>query len=535
MDARDHPMHREERFSGAGSTEVGESGSMPSARPHIASWDEQADQRFRMLVEQLQEIVIVHDAAQIAYVNRSAVSALGYDQASDLLGRPLREVIHPDDLRAPPGASTGPMTLRLLRRDGDVRLGEVSSLGLDFDGGASFVVVARDVTELRQSAARRALRERLAAFDTLVAGVAHELNNPMTYALAGVEVTLRRLRMRAANATQDVDDGIALEALDRALSGLNRMREIVRNLVTFAHGDPEAPSIVDVRAVLESAIQLAWHQIRHRARLDKDLAEVPPVKVNVVRLGQVFLNVLVNAAEAIPEGRADHHRVHVVTRAEDDGTVIIEIADTGAGIPTEALPRIFDPFFTTKSPGAGTGLGLSIAHGIVRDMGGQISVESAVGQGTMVRVELPCARAWKLSTGSMKAIAPVKRERGRVLVVDDEARVGDAIALTLHDEYDVTAVRSGQEALNRLAAGESYDVVLCDLLMPVMTGMELYAELLRVAPGVASSVVFITGGVCTPRAHAFIASVANPCVQKPIDAKELRELVRNRTRIGARG
>jgi CheY-like chemotaxis protein len=133
----------------------------------------------------------------------------------------------------------------------------------------------------------------------------------------------------------------------------------------------------------------------------------------------------------------------------------------------------------------------------------------------------------------MKAVVP-KVERGRVLVVDDDARVGDVIALTLHDEHDVTAVRSGREALDRLAAGERYDVVLCDLLMPVMTGMDVYAELLRVAPEVASSVVFITGGVSSPRARAFIASVANPCVQKPIDAKELRELVRNRARIGAR-
>jgi PAS domain S-box-containing protein len=529
-------MQRDERSSDGDRTENHGSGLMRAARPSAPPWEEETDLRFRALVEQLQEMVIVRRGERIAYVNLSAVATLGYDRASDLVGRLFDEVVDPDDLCAQPGDATRPRTLRLLRRDGEVRAVEVVSFGLDFDDGPSLVFVARDVTELRELQARRALTERLAAFNTLVAGVAHELNNPMTYALAGVDVALRRLRVCAASGPQDADDALALEALERALTGLNRMRDIVRNLVTFAHGDPETRSIVDVRSLLESAIQLASHQIRHRARIEKELGEVPPIEANAARLGQVFLNVLVNAAEAIPEGQADRHCVRVITRIEDDSTVEIEIADTGVGISAEELPRIFDPFFSTKGPSAGTGLGLSIAHGIVRDLGGRISVQSTVGQGTVVRLELPCARAWKrTSTQSATPIASGAAERCRILVIDDDRLVGDAIARVLTQESDVTVVTSGEEALKRLAEGERFDVILCDLLMPVMTGMDFYAELVRAAPESIGSVVFMTGGASTPRARAFVEGLAGTCLQKPIDAKELRELVRERTRIRARG
>jgi len=383
----------------------------------------------------------------------------------------------------------------------------------------------------RECDGRSRVNEHLAVFETLVAGVAHELNNPMTYALAGVDVAQRQLRMRAASAAPEPTDAIAAQALDRALYGLNRMREIVRNLITFASGDTERRSLVDVRSVLESAIQLAWHQIRHRARLEKQLAEVPPVEANPVRLGRVFLNLLVNAVEAIPEGQADLHCVRVSTHADANGTVVIEIADTGSGIAPTDLPHVFDPFFTTKVPGAGPGLGLSVAHGIVRDMGGTISVQSIAGKGTTVRVEMSCAQAWKSRwEASIKGDATPAANKATVLVIDDDPLVGDAIGLTLGDAQEVTVVSSGREALDRLLHGEHFDVILCDILMPMMTGMDLYAELVAVEPGAANSMIFMTGGATSARARTFIATVANPCIQKPIDAKELRELVRSRAR-----
>ena len=509
-----------------------ESGLMPAASPSNPSRHDggaQPEPRFfRALVEQLRELVIVQRSERIAYVNPAAVTALGYDDASDLVGRPTNEVVDADDLRAAlEGANMGGV-LRLLRRDGAARIAEVTSVGTDFDGGVTLALVARDVTETRHLEAQRVLRERLAAFGTLVIGLEHELNNPMTYTMSGVEAALRRLRVRAASGHPTSDDAVVVDALERALTGVQRMRGVVRSLVMFVQGDQEARSIVDVRAMLESAIQLAWHTIRHRAQLVKELAEVPPVEANAARLGQVFLNLLVNAAEAIPEGRADRHTVRVVTRPSGDDKVAIEISDTGMGIPSDAAPRIFDPFFTTKASGAATGLGLSIAHGIVTDLGGQVWVESKVGHGTTAHVELPCARAWRKAAKGFDARSA--KGGGRVLIIDDDEFVGDSIGLTLGDENDVTVVTSGREALELLAAGQRYDVILCDLLMPVMTGMDFFAELTRVAPDAVRSVVFMTGGASTARARAFVSGIANPCIQKPIDAHELREVVRSRVR-----
>jgi len=212
-----------------------------------------------------------------------------------------------------------------------------------------------------------------------------------------------------------------------------------------------------------------------------------------------------------------------VTRADGDGRVIIEVSDTGAGIPGEALPRIFDPFFTTK-PEGGVGLGLSISHGTVKAMGGELQAESAPGRGSLLRVILPVAKAYRAAAPS--GVLPLRQAgpRRRVLVIDDEPMVGHALARVLADESDVEVLTEARGALALIAAG-SFDLVLCDLMMPVMTGMDLFAEVVRKAPRMAGRIVFMTGGAFTPRARAFLESVSNPCLEKPIDVGRLRSLV----------
>jgi CheY-like chemotaxis protein/anti-sigma regulatory factor (Ser/Thr protein kinase) len=278
-----------------------------------------------------------------------------------------------------------------------------------------------------------------------------------------------------------------------------------------------------VRGVLESAIQLAWHEIHHRARLTRVLAEVPPVEANEARLAQVFLCLLLNAAQAIPEGRADENEVRVVTRA-DGGDIVVEIADTGAGIADEALARIFDPFFTTKGEAGASGLGLSFAFGTARSMGGDLRVvESPAGRGTTFRLTLPAARAHRLgpSSGKVRAASP----RKRMLLVEDEAFVREALVQALSEHAEVVALGDAREALERIGAREDFDLVLCDLMMPVMTGMDLYVEIVRSAPQLAKRVVFMTGGAFTAAARAFLDGVSNPCLEKPLDMDRLRNLL----------
>jgi CheY-like chemotaxis protein len=206
----------------------------------------------------------------------------------------------------------------------------------------------------------------------------------------------------------------------------------------------------------------------------------------------------------------------------------VEVRDTGRGISRADLGRIFEPFFTTKPVGVGTGLGLSVCHGIVTSLGGEITVESTVGQGAAFRVALPPAGA-----GDPQAtVAAPEPERtaavpgARVLVVDDDPLVGAAVRRALARDHHVTVVESGGAALARIREGARYDVILCDLMMPVMTGIELHAQLTELDERQAERMVFATGGAFTPAARAFLDRVSHACMEKPFELRELRALVR---------
>jgi CheY-like chemotaxis protein len=211
--------------------------------------------------------------------------------------------------------------------------------------------------------------------------------------------------------------------------------------------------------------------------------------------------------------------------------VAVEITDNGAGIDPLLVDRVFDPFFTTKR-GVGVGLGLPICHSIITGLGGEIKVESQIGRGTAFRVVLPAEAA--LPSPQRRAPPAPKIEgsrRLRVLVVDDELPLASMLSRVLSDEHDVEVTTHAKEAL-ALLQSRPFDVVLCDLLMPVMSGMDLYRELKLQRPGLAARVVFMTGGAFTPRAAEFLASVPNPCVEKPFDLNAVRRLVHQ---LGASG
>jgi PAS domain S-box-containing protein len=499
---------------------------------------QRARSSFRELLELSSELAMVHREGRIVHVNPALVRALGVDASEDLLGTPVvdlydeenRAVVEARILAVGAGASHTTFGLRWRAKGGAFRTTEAKAALIEMDGAPAVVVVARDVTERAEFQDQLLERDRMAAIGTLSAGVAHEVNNPLTYLLVNVEHVLRRLRAASAS-----DDPIAeldetagggmpglVQALQQAVDGANKVRQIVRDLLTFSQGSVEQRGGVDVRGIVESATQMSWHEIRHRARLVKSLSEVPLVDANEARLGQVFLNLLVNAAQAIPEGRADQHEIRVVTRTDDHGSVIVEVTDTGMGIPPENLTRIFDPFFTTKGE-TGTGLGLAISHGAIRSLGGDIRVTSVPGR-TTFQVVLPPSKTW-LGTAPSSSHDLRTQVRRRVLVVDDERLVGEAIARALSEENDVEVVTEAKLALARVQKGAVYDVVFCDLMMPVMTGMDLYAEIVRAAPRLAGRLVFMTGGAFTPRARAFLENVVNPCLEKPLDTSKLRSIV----------
>lgn len=387
------------------------------------------------------------------------------------------------------------------------------------------VAVFRDVTREKAARTQLMVSDRMASIGMLAAGVAHEINNPLTAVVANLEGAVRDLA-ELARGPAGAHLSSVMEAMTEARDAAERVRHIVRDLKTFSRAEDDQSGAVDVTQVLESSARMAWNEIRHRARVVKDYREVPRVRANESRLGQVFLNLVVNAAQAIPEGHADRNEIRLTCRAGDSGRVVVEIADTGAGMSPRVLSRLFTPFFTTKPPGVGTGLGLTICHRLISEIGGEITVDSAVGAGTVFRVILP------VMTGEDRSAAPPQASgvaapsrRGRILVIDDEKMIGTAIVRLLGGDHDIVNTTSAIEGLEHLAAAERFDVILCDLMMPVMTGMDFYERLSEVAPDQLDSVVFLTGGAFTPAARAFLDRVPNARLEKPFDFETLRALV----------
>jgi CheY-like chemotaxis protein/anti-sigma regulatory factor (Ser/Thr protein kinase) len=274
---------------------------------------------------------------------------------------------------------------------------------------------------------------------------------------------------------------------------------------------------------------MVYNQIRYRAKLIKEYGQVPPVMANRGRLAQVFLNLLVNAAHAIEEGDEQGNRIRVRTWSEE-GEVLVEVSDTGRGIPPENMDRLFEPFFTTKTGGTGFGLGLSICQKIATDYGGRIEVQSTAGKGTTFTVHLPAATQEQVEaavTVPPKMLAGDPRARGRVLVVDDEVMVGRAVKRVLGREHEVTVATSGEEAKRILEKDRDFDVLISDLLMPDVTGMDLHEWLQERNPKLGRRTVFMTGGAFTPRAREFLDRVPNTRLEKPVEPQNLLEIVRN--------
>ncbi len=490
----------------------------------------ESEERFRTVVEGSPDPIGVAVQGRVRYANPAFVAYLGYDRVEELLGRQVTELVVPEEReiiasnmdRLLAGEPIPNPVYRYLGRDGKVRIAEVSRHRIQYDGEPAGLAILRDQTETRSLQAQVMAADRMASIGAMAAGLAHEINNPLAYVVANLGFAIDALEARGE--TTEV-----LEALRGAREGVERVSNVVREIKMFTRAEDARSEDVDVEQVLRSAIKMGEHEIRHAANLSVSCDAVPPVHGNGARLGQVFLNLLLNAAQAFGEGRHKDNAVRVRLRSDEAGDVVVEISDTGVGIAAEDMAHIFDAFFSTKPIGMGTGLGLSICRDIVAAHRGQLEVESTPGRGSTFRVVLPASTTRPPS--KRVPSEPVAGRRGRVLVVDDDRAVAHGIRRTLAREHDVTVVTDSQEALARLLLGERYDVILCDVMMPGMDGIELYAELARESAELAARVVFVTGGAVTVRTREFRAESGLPFVDKPFDPAALRRLVRER--VGA--
>jgi PAS domain S-box-containing protein len=489
---------------------------------------------FLEIIENIPDVIlIVRAEGEIRFANARAALTVGASSPSVLVGRSVLELVAPEDQercqnilaqRRVVPAGGGRSELRLVRPGREPAVIEPSLLReIDFDDERSILVVARDVTEERQLRLQLQLAGQLASVGTLAAGVAHEINNPLAFVSAALVFVQDHMKTLADHPAPELWNEMK-QALAEASEGTRRIRDIVRDLKTFSHSAPAEGQRADLKAAAEWALKVTAHQLRHRCKVRQELGAVPAVAGNEARLGQVLVNLLVNAVQALPETHSEENLIRVSTFTDEQGRAAVEVEDNGHGIPPEHMARIFDPFFTTKPMGQGTGLGLALSHAIVTEAGGEIQVRSQLGTGTCFRVVLPAVEPAPAHKEVPSAPRPATRAL-RVLVVDDEPSIGSALKRTLGRIHEVVATTEAQQALELLRLGKRFDAILCDVMMPHMSGIEFYRALQEQFPALVSRVIFMTGGSFTDAAREFLARVSNPTLDKPFDRDRIEAVL----------
>lgn len=478
---------------------------------------------WRALVDGAPSLLLGVDAA--GRVTRASRAPEGV-RLDDVLGAALVDLAQPEDRAALSGALAHAWSA------GEATSVEIAGFGPDGArrslscalrrAGDAVVLEARDVTAARTNEARALAADRVTSLGTLAAAVAHEINSP----LASVIANLDMLEETAA----DRGLPVAGELVD-ARHAAGRIAAIVHDLELYSQTDlEEQRAPLDLEAAVEDALRAVAADVRGRARITVDLRPTPRVLANPERLSKVLVAILRNAAHAIPRASAaaaHAHEIRVTARTAEDGWAVLCVADTGAGVTARIQPLLFVPFVSSRAAGDGA-LGLAIAQRVVTSLGGRIEWSSDPTRGNEVTVALPPAPreepVQRRLPGMSEAPPPL---RARVLVIDDEALIARAVARTLRD-YDVVIHSDGHEVLALLERGERFDAIVCDLMMPAMTGMDLFDRMVELAPDQASRVIFLSGGAFTPQAREFLGRVKNPRMDKPFDTQSLREVVRRR-------
>jgi PAS domain S-box-containing protein len=492
--------------------------------------------RFRQLLDVAPDGIIVVQARRIVYANQAITRIHGYSHPRQLSQLAPERLFSPEDreliehrllqLKQDP-SSIQALETRGVRRDQTIFPVDLQLRVTQWNDAPAVLVSIRDLSGRRLIQSRLVHDDRLAAVGTLAAGVAHEINNPLAYVLLNLQYLMREL---PKHPTGNPLAAHYRERLAEARHGTERVAAIVKDLRTFSKVQDEQIGPVDLRQVLKNAVRVARTQLSDRGTIIEDYSENLVALGHAARLEQVFLNLLMNAVQALSPSHRDENKIFVRTyndRFQTPGYVTVEVADTGAGMTEEVLNRVFDPFFTTKPVGLGTGLGLPICHNIVTKMGGQIRAESRVGFGARFFVSLPISETIRRNlTPGPFTMTIAHAFRARVLVIDDELPVASMFSRVLDEDHDVVIATSAEEALELLER-QSFDGMFCDLLMPSMSGMEFYREVMRRYPGFEQRIAFMTGGAFTPKAALFLSQVRNPRIEKPFDLRAVRAIVQN--------
>lgn len=493
-----------------------------------------SEQRYRHIAENSSDIVFTLDRSGIlTYINRKAEEISGYSR-SELVGRHLstmpfvtefdtNRLDNEEEIEKVAGRE---IEIVIVTKDGEHRTLETNFVRLPESGPqALFLGVSHDVTEKAKMFRRLLQSEKLASLSELVAGVAHELNNPMTSVLGYAEL-LRQDHGESAAVRDDLEK-IIVEA--------TRAKKILRNLLIFARRYPPEKAPTDLNDVIESVLEVRAYEISaNHIEIERMLApNLPPVVVDPHRMRQVFLNIVNNAINAMKE--KPQERCLTVITAFDAASVRITFQDSGSGIPNGLLSKVFDPFFTTMEVGKGTGLGLSLSYAIVEEHGGRITTLTRRGEGTQFVIELPLDPSLALVPVSIRPVSEDSRlPAARVLVLEEEETLRTFIHRVLEKEgCSVETVPTLPEAVERLE-NASYDVVLSDSFPDEAERKALYRWLKEYRPALLGHTIMMTGDVVNEAELSFLRDTQIVPLAKPFTIDELKRVVRSAVPVASR-
>ncbi len=473
---------------------------------------------------------------RILEANRRAEELLSHSGEPVQAGLLQRHVLDEDRVlmearlnRWSTGRSAEHLELRLKESEGSILELDTLVRPISLDGSPLLLFVLNDHEEAKELRRRNTLNDKLATLGTLSAGIAHEINNPLAFLMHSLELLSNRLRAPALGEDADgvapspVQCGAEMEILIRRMDqALERIRDIVASVKGFARVEEAEVRPFKLPSVIEGALTMTRHLLRHRAQVDLDLQEgLPEVQGHPGKIQQVLINLLANAAHALPTARFDENRI-LVSAVAVEGWVRVSVADNGPGIPKATLARIFEPYFTTKPAGEGTGLGLSLCHEIVRQHGGDIRVWSQVGEGTRFEFDLQPV----VPSQAQPLAGPLRDEAPVLLLVDDDANLLSSLSRLLRRHYSLTTVQGGLEAIQLLeAGGPVFDAIITDLHMPRCNGLDLYSDLKQRWPGMEERVVFMTGAGQQEASLPFLEALPNPKLAKPFPSSVLTQIL----------
>jgi PAS domain S-box-containing protein len=492
---------------------------------------QESEERYRAIFEQAADSIVLIDVETGVLVNfnEQAYKNLGYTleefqklkipdfevtQSAEEVAKHIEKIIKEgsDNFEA-----------KHRTKSGEVRDIQVSARAISIRGRNFVQSIWRDITdrkraeeERRELEQRAQLTSRLASVGEMASGIAHEINNPLTCVIGYAQLLMQ------TDTSKDIKKDIEV-----IYDGAQRVAGIVKRLLTFARQYKPEQAYVDINEIIEATLDLrAYHLKTSNIKVTTKLAPDLPITIaDAGQLQQVFLNLIVNAET---EMKLAHGKGELLIKTEQiDNTIQISFKDDGPGIPKGNLKRIFDPFFTTREVGQGTGLGLSVCHGIITEHNGGIRAESKLGKGATFIVELPVvteAKRLELAEPDIDELKEVSK--AKILVVDDEPVILQFLSRVLSDEgHEIETVDNADDALE-MVKSKRYSLILLDIKMPGMSGIEFYKHMQKMTPSLAKRVMFVTGDVMEARTTAFLSKTKAPHFTKPFDAEQLKKKVK---------